>query len=233
MKKIFLAMCMAGSGCVVFAQDETMNTTANTLNTNTSYNAYGSYNAIPPDYVNSYVLRDYPTATEIRWQQSPDWWHGYYVTNGLPMHIYYNTAGLTYNVALPVRQSWIPDAVVTKSVEMFGPGLYDINTVKGSNKQDIYLVRTLENGQLASHYIDESGNKVIDIYRVETMDENAAMSAGSVNSSTTPTDESVTTGTTETEANAPGTKIKIKTKTSDGKETKTKIKDGKVKTKED
>ena len=230
MKKIFLAMCLAGSACVVFAQDETMNTTTNTLNTNTSYNAYGSFNAIPPDYVNSYVLRDYPTATEIRWQQSPDWWHGYYVTNGLPMHIYYNTAGLTYNVALPVRQSWVPDVVVTKSVDMFGPGLYDINTVKGSNKQDIYLVRTIENGQLASHYIDESGNKVIDIYRMETVDNNAAMNSEMVPSDNPPV---TTVDETATNVNSENTKVKIKTKTSDGKETKTKIKDGKVKTKED
>lgn len=229
MKKIFLAMCMVGSACIVFAQDETMNTTTNTLNTNSSYNAYGSFNAIPPDYVNSYVLRDYPTATEIRWQQSPDWWHGYYVTNGQPMHIYYNTAGLTYNVALPVRQSWIPDVVVTKSVEMFGPGLYDINTVKGSNKQDIYLVRTIENGQLSSHYIDESGNKVIDIYRMETTDNNAAMNSS--------VDQSMNNGSTAdavvTDMISEPKKVKIKTKTSDGKETKTKIKDGKIKTKED
>jgi len=230
MKKIFLAMCLAGSACVVFAQDETMNTTTNTLNTNTSYNAYGSFNAIPPDYVNSYVLRDYPTATEIRWQQSPDWWHGYYITNGLPMHIYYNTAGLTYNVALPVRQSWIPDVVVTKSVDMFGPTLYDINTVKGSNKQDIYLVRTIENGQLASHYIDESGNKVIDIYRMETVDNNASMNSEMVPSDNPPV---TTVDETATNVNSENTKVKIKTKTNDGKETKTKIKDGKVKTKED
>ena len=230
MKKILLALCMAGSACVVFAQDETMNTTTNRLNTNTSHNAYASFNAIPPDYVSSYVVRDYPGAMEIRWQQSPDWWHGYYVTNGQPMHIYYNTAGLTYNVALPVRQSWIPDVVVTKSVEMFGPGLYDINTVKGSDKKDIYLVRTIENGQLASYYIDENGNKVIDIYRVETMDDNAAMHPGM--------DQSVNTNVTTTDAalgemGADAKKVMIKTKTSDGKETKTKIKDGKVKTKED
>jgi hypothetical protein len=227
MKKIFLAMFMAGSGCVVFAQDETMNTTTNTLNTNASYNAYGTFNAIPPDYVNSYVLRDYPTATEIRWQQSPDWWHGYYVTNGQPMHIYYNTAGLTYNVALPVRQSWIPDAVVSKSVEMFGPSLYDINTVKGTNKQDLYLVRTLENGQLANHYIDESGATSIDIYRVETVDNNAAMDNSGMDNSVNTT----VTETSSTDMNTQG-KTKIKTKTSDGKQTKTKIKNGKVTTKE-
>jgi hypothetical protein len=147
------------------------------------------------------------------------------------MHIYYNTAGLTYNVSLPVRQSWIPDAVVSKSVEMFGPGLYDINTVKGTNKQDLYLVRTLENGQLATHYIDETGAQAIDIYRVETVDNNAAMNASgmdqSVNTNSSTTDSNMTDMKTQ------GTKVKIKTKTSDGKETKTKMKDGKVKTKED
>src|SRR5689334_7619353 len=33
------------------------NSTNNSLNSNTSYNAYGSFNATPPEYVQSYVLR--------------------------------------------------------------------------------------------------------------------------------------------------------------------------------
>src|SRR4051812_19517399 len=68
------------------------------MSSNNSYNAYGTFNATAPDYLSSYVLRDYPTATDIHWQQSADWWHGYYMNNGQPVNMYYNTAGQTFNV---------------------------------------------------------------------------------------------------------------------------------------
>jgi hypothetical protein len=144
----------------------------NSMSSNNSYNAYGTFNATAPDYLNSYVLRDYPTATDIHWQQSADWWHGYYMNNGQPVNMYYNTAGQTFNVALPVRQSLVPDAVVSKAISMYGPMLYDITSVRGSNGQDIYMVRTLENGQVNSQWMGEDGSKVIDVYRTESTDMN-------------------------------------------------------------
>ncbi|MFL5739166.1 MAG: hypothetical protein ACJ75B_03035 [Flavisolibacter sp.] len=141
--------------------------TNNSLNNNTSYNAYGSFNATPPDYVQSYVTRDYPTATDVKWQQSADWWHGYYMNNGQPVNTYYNTAGQSFTVALPVRESLVPDAVVSRAISTYGPTLYDITSVKGTNGQDIYMVRTLENGQITSQWMGEDGTKVIDVYRTD------------------------------------------------------------------
>jgi len=177
MKKTILAMLMAGSSCAVFAQVDSMNrgTTdqnlpGSTLNSNNSYNAYGTFNASAPDYVSSYVLRDYPMATDLHWQQSADWWHGYYQNSGQPMHVYYNTAGQTFTAALPVKQSLIPDAVVSKANSTWGPSLYDITAIKGSSGQEVYLVRTIENGQLSSQWIGEDGSKVIDVYRVDNTD---------------------------------------------------------------
>jgi hypothetical protein len=257
MKKTFLAMLMAGCSCAVFAQDDSLRTNTmnnsvnsdyNTLSTNTDYNAYSTFTVTPPQSVTYYVTRDYPTVTNIRWQQfTPDWWHGYYVEAGQPMHVYYTTsfniptAQQSYHAALPVRQSWVPDAVVSKSVEMFGPSLYDINAYKSSSKQDVYVVRTLENGQLSNQYIDENGNKVLDVYRMETSDNNAAMNSNT-NSMNNNMDQSSTTNSStsndasmNSDANMTNTttgKMKMKTKTDDGKETKTKIKNGKVKTKE-
>ena len=75
MKKTFLALLLAGSSCAVFAQtdslktdmaDQTMN---ETLSTTFSYDAYGTYNAALPTYMQTYVVRDYPMATDVRWQQ--------------------------------------------------------------------------------------------------------------------------------------------------------------------
>lgn len=177
MKKTILAMLMAGSSCAVFAQVDSMyhgttdqNLPGSTLSSNNSYNAYGTFNASAPDYVSSYVLRDYPMATDLHWQQSTDWWHGYYQNNGQPMHVYYNTAGQTFTAALPVKQSLIPDAVVSKANSTWGPSLYDITAIKGASGQEVYLVRTIENGQLSSQWIGEDGSKVIDVYRVDNTD---------------------------------------------------------------
>jgi len=205
----------------------------NSLSSNSSYNAYSNFTATPPDYVSGYVLRDYPTATDVRWQQTSDWWHGYYMNNGQPMNVYYNTAGVTYNVALPVRQTLVPDAVVSKAVGMFGPTLYDINTIKGANRQDVYVVRTLQNGQVSSQYMDENGTTVSDIYRVEAtdpmmMNNNAALS-NDTNMSTTTNGMSSSTSDMSTSNTDNAGKLKIKTKTSDGKKTKTKIVNGTVK----
>ena len=267
MKKTILAMLLAGSSCAVFAQNDSMNRNngtmnnnwnngtmnnasmnGNTLNSNTSYNAYGTFAATPPNYVSGYVLRDYPAATDMHWQQSADWWHGYYMNNGQPTHVYYNSAGQSFNVALPVKENLIPDAVVSKANQMWGPTVYDITTVKGSQGQDIYLVRTIENGQLSSQWMGSDGNKVIDVYRMET---SGPMNNGSMNTTTNSTDNTTTTSdqmnTTTTEQSATTDngsdvsddaavktgkdKLKIKTKTADGKKKVTKVVNGKVTTK--
>lgn len=232
MKKIIFSMLVAGFSCAAFAQVDTVistNTDATvtngTITTTTDYNAYSTYIATPPEYMSSYVLRDYPMATDVKWRQENDWWHGYYMNNGVPNHVYYNSAGQTFTVALPVRQSWIPETVISKAVELYGPVIYDINTMKGTNNQEIYTVRLLENGQLSTIWIGEDGTRIMDVYRMETSTENAALSTDVQTTPATPT---------STEMNIDkDTKMKIKVENSDGTETKTKIKNGKVKTKTD
>jgi hypothetical protein len=243
MKKIVLAALLVGSSYAVFAQTDTSvtnktnttNTTMdngmnNTMMTTADYNAFSTYTATPPDYMHSYVLRDYPTAADLKWRQEGDWWHGYYLNNGMPSHVYYTTGGNTFTVALPVRQSWVPDDVVSKAVTLYGPMLYDINTVKGTNSQDIYTIRILENGQMSTVWMDANGNKALDVYRMETTSDNAAMGTGTTEVQTSTTTE-VNTSTDMNMNNSKDTKTKIKVKNADGTETKTKMKDGKVKTK--
>ena len=228
--------------------------TNSSMSSNNSYNAYGTFNATAPDYLQGYVLRDYPTATDIRWQQSTDWWHGYYMNNGQPVNMYYNTAGQTFNVALPVKQSLVPDAVVSKAISMYGPMLYDITAVRGTNGQDIYMVRTLENGQVASQWMGEDGTKVIDVYRVESNDamnhsmnntgsynsNNGTMNNGSQMTNGQSSDQSAMYGSSDMNSSTSGTntstgkdKLKIKTKSADGKVHKTKLVNGKMTTKGD
>src|SRR5215208_1041036 len=134
MKKTFLALLLAGCSGGLFAQDDSL-ANKTTLSSDMSYNAYATFTATPPNGVQTYMLRDYPTATDVHWQMVGDWWHGYYLTNGQPTHVYYGTswhvptAGQSFTVALPVRQSLIPETVTSKAVQLFGPTLYDINTV--------------------------------------------------------------------------------------------------------
>lgn len=238
-KTILVFLCSVGS-FALFAQTDTTKTTmpansmnnnsmptydnnSNSINSTASYNAYGTFTAIPPAYVSGYVLRDYPTATDVHWQQLNDWWHGYYMNNGQPVHVYYNTAGNTFTVALPVRQSLVPDDVISKANNMFGPTIYDIASIKGSTGQDIYVVRTLENGQLNSQWIDANGNKVIDVYR----DDNAmnTMNNMNMNQTTTTPNTTVTTNENSSMNNSnmyKAEKSKTKTRTPEGKKTKSK-----------
>jgi hypothetical protein len=142
------------------------------------------------------------------------------------MHLYYNDAGQSYIVSLPVKQTLIPDAVVSKANETWGPAVYDIAQIRGLNGQPVYHVRIIENGQVASQYMAEDGSKVIDVFRVETSDPMDNMPASG-------TSQQMDTQS-QMNLNTSGNKeIKIKTETSDGKEIKTKIKNGKVKTKVD
>jgi len=146
--------------------------TNNNLSNSGTYNAYGTFTATPPDYMSGYISRDYPMASDIRWQQNADWWHGYYMYNDMPTHLYYNTAGQNFTVALPVHQTLIPDAVVTKANQLWGPTLYDITMIKGSQGQDVYHIRTIENGTVSDQWVDENGNKVIDVFRVDDVNTN-------------------------------------------------------------
>ena len=252
MKRTFISMLLVGTSCAAFAQEDSTkinsNTTTavngNTMNTSGEYNAYSAFNATAPAHVNVYLQRDYPTAADVRWRQMEDWWHGYYMDNGQPAHIYYNNAGNTFRVALPVKQSLIPDDVVSKAVNMFGPTIYDITTIKGSSGQDVYHVRVIDNGTVSSQYIGADGSKVLDIYRVENTDPMLNTNTNTNLNSNTNTNLNTDANSNSTDLNSTQsnnanaemdnpTKVKIKTETSDGKEIKTKIKNGKVKTKKD
>lgn len=236
MKKTILALLLLGSSYAVLAQEDSIfMENRSTLTTDESYNAFSSFTAVPPVYVESYVVRDEPMATDVRWRQVGDWWHAYYVTDGMPNHVYYNSAGETFTVALPVRQSLVPDAVVVKAVDIFGPTVYDINAVRGTQDEEIYLVRILENGELSSHWITADGANVIDVYRVETSDPMDNVNDNNRNDLLKDVDmNNVEELKIKRDVEDDGTeKIKIKTETKDGKETKTKIKDGKKKTKVD
>jgi len=222
----------------------------NSMNSNSSYNAYSNV----PTNVRYSFQRDYPSANNVIWQQSSDWWHASYMNNGQAMNTYYNSAGQTFNVALPVMETQVPADVVTKVSSMYGPSVYDITRVKGENNEDDYIVRILDNnGQIRTERINGEGGTVTEGTSTTTTDnststntatDNSNMSTNSTatdNSSTT-TNSTSTDATTTTDTNTTTTdsgtmsdkkqkdKMKIKTVTPDGKKNILKSKNGKVKT---
>jgi hypothetical protein len=218
------------------------------MSTTGNYSAYGATSVTAPSNIQSYMMRDYPSASDVMWQQQGDWYHGTYLNNGRYNHVYYNEAGATYSVALPVTQTWMPDEVINKMSSMFGPSIYDIAMIKGAGGQNIYHVRLSENGQMRSQYIGEDGTTINDPFVTDhNMNNNMQQNLNNgMNSNMNSTDGSssntgtTTTGSNQTEGSevvemkvkSEGDKTKIETKTKNGKETKVKIKDGKMKVKE-
>lgn len=230
MKKIILSAIFAAGTFALFAQDTTNqanNTMTNTTNqaynatSTATYNAYGV-----PDYVQWDFQTQYPT-NDIQWMQgTTDWYHGYFMNNNRYTHMYYSTdpyynvqyypERITgYTVSLPVLQTYVPDEVVNVALNMHKQNLYDITAMKGTNKQDMYMVRVMENGQLQSHYMDAQGVAITDIYRTDEVENTANTS---------------TLTATESNAAMDKTKTKVKIDKADGTEIKTKTKNGKTKT---
>jgi hypothetical protein len=59
--------------------------------------------------------------------------------------------------ALPVLETYVPDALVSKLKDLYGAKLYDITWVKSSDNQDVYVVRTQENGVYQTQWVNADG----------------------------------------------------------------------------
>jgi hypothetical protein len=224
MKKTILSLMLIGGSYMVFAQNETRDTTirpntntydssrtmnnanmnngiqtpvsksGDSVNTNSSmssnntYNAYGSTSVNIPYRAQINLQKDYPTANNITWTQSGDWYHGTYMNNGRYSHIYYDNRGNTYSVSMPVTQTYVPDDIMNRVTTMFGPMVYDVTTLKGdSSHQTIYQIRTLENGQVKSQWIGDDGSSIMDPFRSDVNTEaniNPQSSNSNVNNNT-------------------------------------------------
>jgi hypothetical protein len=263
MKKTIFSLLIIGSSIAVCAQDvrnsdsssnnssSNNNTNSynnnqmnnNSMSSNNSYNAYGNV----PTNVRSSFQRDYPSANNVNWSQSNEWYHVSYMNNGQAMNTYYNNAGQTFNVALPVMETQVPADVVSRISNTYGARVYDITRTKGENAQDVYLVRILDNnGQIRTERINGEGMTVTDgSMNSNTTNDMSTNGSTTTTTSTTDTtsnssssadintntDNSTSTGTSTDNTGAKQKdKMKIKTVTPDGKKEILKSKNGKVKT---
>lgn len=259
MKKTILALTLVGCGAVAGAQDSlktgaTMQNMSNTQNpmelqTQTSVGAYNAYGTAVnvPSHTQSYLLRDYPTATNATWQQSGEWYRANVVNANRNMQVYYAPNGDNYTVVLPVIQSWVPEEVVTSALNMYGTSIYSVNRIKGATGQELYQVTLLDNGTSRMEYLNADGSSVaaVDVFRTtdmqmdpatgswNTTSNNAAMdNTTTMDTTTISSDEGMSTTATSGTSTNMNTKAKSKVKNADGSEIKIKTKDGKTKIKE-
>lgn len=171
-----------------------MNNNMNNMNRDSSMSSSGAYNAYGTTSVNIpyraqlNVQKDYPSANNITWTRSGDWYQGTYMNNGRYSHIYYNDRGDTYTVSMPVTETYVPDDIMNKVTTMYGPMVYDVTMMKGDSGQSIYQIRTLENGQVKAQWIGDDGSTVMDPFRSDintnmSSSSNAAMDNGNMDSS--------------------------------------------------
>lgn len=244
MKKILLSTVLAATSWALFAQDttnRTNNTTTNQqMNTSTNQNTsnqmsttttttsnYSAYAV--PNYVQANFQAQHPNVSNLAWDRSTaDWYHGYYTdANGRYTHVYYSTdpyynvkyypERITgYIVALPVLQTFVPDAVITTALNQYKQNLYDITAMKGNNSTEMYVVRVNDNGELKSMWMDANGTALTDYWRIEeqpmttdvnaststdtnaAMDQNSSSNNSSMNSDTNKTNTDAKTKTKTT-----------------------------------
>lgn len=170
MKKILLTTLFLGGCAGLFAQDTTMNTVnQNARNVNaTSYNDYGNNVANAPASFQSSFTKDYPAAANVTWQQSGDQWRASYNNGGRITNVYYALNGANYSVSLPVLNTYVPEELVSKAVNMHSGNLYSITIIKGAEGQNVLGVTMLDNGLSRIEFIGEDGAMVTNAFRADS-----------------------------------------------------------------
>jgi len=172
MKKIiFSVILLAASFTLVAQENPVVIYRVTTVEANPAYSV--------PSYIRTNFETTNPGVTVIAWDPmfvwdpTTVWWRASYNTNNRITHVYHNSAGLNYNVALPVLQTFVPEDVITKAISLYGNNLYGITKMKGSDDMEVYQVRFLENGTLTSTWMDVDGTAVLetDVYKVKIDDD--------------------------------------------------------------
>lgn len=149
-----------------------MGTTASTqLTSSSNYAAYGNVTNVPGNLSMSFQ-RDYPSAFSPTWQQAGDWYRASYNNMNRNIMVYYAPNGNSYSVALPVVSSFVPEELITRSLQMYGNNIYSINRVKAANDSDVYIATIIENGVSRTEYLTDEGTTMaaIDVFRNDAMD---------------------------------------------------------------
>lgn len=171
MKKIIFSIFLLGAGFSLAAQENPVVIYRVTTETNPAYSV--------PAFIRADFETKNPGMTVISWEPlyvwdpSTVWWRATYNNNNRLTHIYYNSAGLNYSVALPVLQTFVPEEVVSAAISHYGNNIYGITKMKSGDETDVYLVRFMENGSLKTIWMDADGIAVNeeDVYKLKMDDD--------------------------------------------------------------
>ena len=151
---------------------------SHTMNNNTMIEANtNTYAVAVPTSIQTTFTTNYPGVTGT-WQRSGDWYQARYVENGMIKQVMYREDGkaLTSSIS-PIKQSFVPDEMVTQAIQRYGASVYAIGASKGANGQDLYRVTVIENGQSKTEWMNADGSTADDHFR--TAEEPAA--TGTIN----------------------------------------------------
>jgi len=145
------------------------NMDAGTNTTTSNYNAYGTAAVNVPARFQTSFTTQYPAASNVMWSQVGDFYRASYNTNGRFTHVYYGNNGTSWTVALPKLHSYVPEELISRVGNMYGPSVYSIGQIKTANGESAYQVTLIENGESRMEWLREDGTTIqnIDVYRTE------------------------------------------------------------------
>ena len=158
MKRIFFSALLIAGAITIHAQEVKVYRMVST-GTNTAV-------AVPSNIRMRFETTN-PNITVISWEPVSTWWKAAYNADNRITHVYYNEAGDSYRVALPVINGLVPEDVVTSAIKLHGASLYSITRMKSANNTEVYKLRLIENGVLNDTWIDAQGTTVTDVYKVK------------------------------------------------------------------
>lgn len=161
MKKMLMMLMFTCSSMLLLAQNNGDEKNEN-LSSSQNYYAFSTVPVTAPDAIQAYYVLDYPMAVEKPvWYQYGDWFHTKFADDkGRVTHVYYSNDGSRFNVALPVLNTYVPDHVVQKATEIFGPQVYSITALESNWGNQVYLVNLLQNGTMNSQWMRDDGTQL-------------------------------------------------------------------------
>lgn len=166
MKKIFFAAIMLVAAYTLYAQEPTVekvkvkeDKTKVKYSDDTKVKYQATSTNAPMEITTSFEVA-HPGVTVISWQPMGDYWYATYKNeNNRLIHVYYSTQPwYMYSMqernsgvieALPVLNTFVPEAVITSAINTYGNDLYSITALKPTGTpgaEGSYVITVVKNG---------------------------------------------------------------------------------------
>lgn len=168
MKKIIFAGMILVAGYSLYAQQNAAYN-SQTMNSNSSTRT--------PDPIQMNFQTYYPGTTMVTWEPSGEWWRATYKGDNRITHVYYSPTPyylehpVSYQVALPVTNTYVPDRVIESAINSYGNNLYSITTMKGADGAEVYQVCLIENGNLKNVWMNAESTVFTDVNQIRAVNQ--------------------------------------------------------------